>query len=274
MKSQKTADVIAHYTARHDFRGDTFGSQPFANYGYWTRPGMTIEQASEELTDLVARTAGISAGDRVLDVGCGYGANAVCYTKKYQPTSVIGIDVTEVRIKSGTGYVAQHGLSQLIQLQLGDATAMTFADASFDRVISVECAFHFDTRRDFLREAARVLAPGGTLALSDMIPRRGVDPKTYMTGHRAQISGVCLDMPVNAYDADVYAAHLHEAGFVDVRVDSIVDQARLPFAQALHALGEKTGGERGATIMQMAQRIRDYVTAGEDYVLVFARKPG
>ena len=273
MKSSKTADVIAHYTARHDFRGDTYGSQPFANYGYWTRPGMTIEQASEELTDLVARTAGIKAGDRVLDVGCGYGANAVAYSRRYRPASVTGIDVTEVRITSGREYVERHGLSGVIALQLGDATKMAFADASFERVVSVECAFHFDTRVDFLREAFRVLAPGGTLALSDMIPKRGVDPTTYMTGHRAQISGVCLDMPVNAYDADVYAGHLHDAGFADVRVESIVEQARLPFAAALHALGEKTGGERGATILQMAQRIRAYVEAGEDYVLVFARKP-
>lgn len=273
MSSQKTADVIAHYTARHDFRGDTFGSQPFANYGYWAKPGLSIEQASEALTDLIAQTAGMKAGDRVLDVGCGYGANAVVYMRHFGPAQITGIDVTEVRIISGRDYVKQHGFSAQVALQLGDATKMEFADGSFDRVVSVECAFHFDTRRDFLREAFRVLAPGGTLALSDMIPKRGVDPKSYMTGHRAQISGVCLDMPVNAYDADTYAGNLRDAGFTDVRVESIVDQARLPFAQALDEVGVKTGGERGGTIRQMAKRIRDYVEAGEDYVLVYARKP-
>ncbi|HVT35225.1 MAG TPA: class I SAM-dependent methyltransferase, partial [Nevskiaceae bacterium] len=218
MVSANVQNVIDHYTRRHAFRQDLFGSQPYANYGYWTRPGQTIEEAAEALTDLVARTAGIGHGDRVLDVGCGYGAGAVSYTQRYQPAYVVGIDITDIRIESGREYVAEHHLSDVISLRLGDATHMDFADASFTRLIAVECAFHFETRRDFMHEAARVLAPGGRLALTDIIPRRGVDPRTYLQGERTANSNVCLDMPANAYDADTYARYLAEAGFSEIRV--------------------------------------------------------
>jgi microcystin synthetase protein McyJ len=272
MVSQYTQDVAKHYTQRHGISQALYGNQPYANYGYWPREGMTIEQASDELTDLIARTAGMGPGDRVLDVGCGYGANAVTYCKRYHPAAVVGIDVTEVRIEKGREYVATHGLGDVITLQLGDATKLGFEDASFDRVIAVESAFHFDTRRDFLNEAARVLKPGGTLALSDMIPRRGVDPKSYMTGHRALASGVCLEMPVNAYDADVYEQYLREAGFAEVRIESILEKSRKPFYQALEKLAQQVQGPPQQALLTAAKNIRQYIDGGEDYILVFARK--
>ena len=264
--------IAAHYTRRHEHRGDLFGSQPFANYGYWPRSGMTMEQAAEELSDLVARSAGIGPGDRVLDVGCGYGAPAVAYTRRYRPAAVTGIDITEIRIQTGREHVARHGLSDIITLQLGDATRLDFKDASFNKLIAVECAFHFDTRRDFMLEAARVLEPGGTLALTDMIPRRGIDPKIYLKGHPTFYSGFCIDNPGNAYDADVYANYLREAGFTDIRIESIVEQTRSPFADAMEQVGLRTGGERGEIFRKGAERLREYIALGEDYVLVVAKR--
>ncbi|WP_370307988.1 SAM-dependent methyltransferase [Sinimarinibacterium flocculans] len=272
MLSAHSQDVVTHYTRRHDGRDGLFGDQPFANYGYWTRDGLTLEQAAEALTEVVATAAGLRPGDAVLDVGAGYGAGAVIYAKRCRPASITGIDITPVRIEEGRRYVAGHGLSDVIALQLGSATAMDFADASFDKLVSVECAFHFDTRVDFLREAARVLKPGGTLALTDMIPRRGTDPGAYLRGEKTLNSGVCLDNPANAYDADVYAAHLRDAGFEAVRIESIVEWTRLPFARCLDAMGEREGGERGAAWRRSAARLREFVELGEDYVLVVARR--
>jgi len=270
--SQHARDVVTHYTARHAFRQDLFGQQPFANYGYWPQDEQSFEQAGQQLTELVARTAGIADGDRILDVGCGYGANAVCYARSWRPAQVVGIDITELRISEGREYIAAQALDQLIRLQLGDATQMEFADASFERLLAVECAFHFDTRRAFLDEAARVLVPGGTLALTDMIPQRGVDPRAYMTGYFASASSVCLDIPANAYDADCYAEHLRAAGFTDIRIESILQATRLPFARALRRLAAVSAAERAQALLRVAERIERCCSAGEDYVLVFARK--
>lgn len=270
--SSSTQAVIEHYTRRHTQRGDLFGEQPFANYGYWTRDGMTLEQAAESLTRLVAASAGLAPGDRVLDVGCGYGAGAVCWMRHFRPDSVTGLDVTEIRIEEGRRYVAQHGFADVIDLQLGDATHMQFDDAAFDKLLSVECAFHFDTREKFLHEAARVLRPGGTLVLTDIIARSGVDPAACLRGGLTLNSGVCLDAAHNAYHADVYAAYLRAAGFTAIRIESIVDWTRARFADALQGLARGASSEQAEALLRTAERLRRLIALGEDYVLVVARR--
>lgn len=268
-----TKEVVDYYTMRHSARADLFPDQPFANYGYWTRPDLTIEQASEAMATFVGATAGLCPEDHVLEVGCGYGACAVVYGKRFHPASVIGIDVTDIRVKEGREYVAKNGLSDSIDLRVGDATKLAFPDASFDKVIAVECAFHFETRRDFMREASRVLKPGGLLVLTDLIPRRGSDLNALRVGEKPAAAHAQLYNPVNAYDADVYAGYLREAGFGAVRIDSILEWTLKPFVPALHRHADRTRARENAPGIHMhADRLAQIVEAGEDYVVVVARK--
>lgn len=57
---------------------------------------------------------------------------------------------------------------------------LPFADASFDRVLAVECIFHFPSRTAFLAEVRRVLRPGGALVISDFVPASAWMPVTRM----------------------------------------------------------------------------------------------
>ena len=266
-------DVVEYYTMRDAARADLYPNQPFANYGYWTRPDLTIEQAAEAMAVLVGATAGLGPQDRVLEVGCGYGACAVVYGKRFAPASITGIDLTDIRIQKGREYVARHGLSGSIDLQVGDATKLAFGDASFDKVIAVECAFHFGTRRDFLHEAARVLKPGGVLVMTDLVTRRGTDMAALRIGEKAAIAQVQLYDPVNAYDADTYAGYLRDVGFHATRIDSITTFTLDPFIPALHRHADRTAVRENAPgIHRHADRLAEIVAAGEDYVVVAARK--
>lgn len=266
--------IDRHYTARHTLRQGIFGAKPYSNYGYWPRPGMSIDEAGDAMAELVAEAARLGPGQRVLEVGCGYAASAVHYTARFGPAAVLGIDATAVRVEEARAYVRQSGLEARITVQVGDATRTGLADGSFDRVLAMECAFHFSTRRDFLAEAFRVLAGGGLLVITDIIQspaasRAGVslaDMRALLGADQKQI------MDENIYDADVYAAHLAAAGFVGVEIRSIKDRVVPPFADHLERVGLASEGERRRNRLAAAEHFRTQFMQGGDYVLIVAQK--
>ncbi len=272
MISQITQGIAELYTKRHSLREGIFEDKPYSNFGYWPREGMSIEEACDALTDLVARAAEIGPGDRVLEVGCGYGASAVYYTTKYRPASVVGIDVTEVRIQNGREFVAARGLADVIQLRTGNATALDFPKGAFTKVLAIECAFHFTTRYDFFREANRVLAPGGRIGLADIITKPGVNPEDFLARVHPVLGDSSLNVPANVHDAEVYTKYLHETGFADVRIEPITDQTMPFFADHLDRVADRTPGERAGLIRDVAQKFRAFYRAGLDYVIASARK--
>jgi ubiquinone/menaquinone biosynthesis C-methylase UbiE len=210
----------------------------------------------------------------VLEVGCGYGAATVHYTRLYRPSSVVGLDITEVRVQSARDHVAANGLSDLVTLGVGDATKLDFPDASFERVIAIECALHFDTREDFLREAVRVLVPGGGLGLADMCIRKGADRGEFLEKvHFPVGSDGKLDVVENVYDADVYAEILRKGGFAEARVDVITKHTLPRFVVHLEGVAARSGDELGPRRARAAQIFSEYLRLGLEYVLVSARKP-
>lgn len=272
MSSDRTREVAKLYEERHKTRWDVFGEKPYANYGFWTRPDISIDEACDAMTDAVAGAAGMAQGDRVLEVGCGYGASAVYYAEKLRPSSVVGIDITEVRLKTATEYVRKCGLENVIEVRFGDATNLDFPEASFDRVIGIECAFHFDTRFDFLKEVSRVLVPGGGLGLADLILKEGIDPASVIEATRIDNYGRSL-VPDNVHDRRTYLARLREAGFTAESVEVITDRTIGPLIEHLEKVARQQTGEKAAFRARSAAIYRHYLKIGMEYVLVSARKP-
>jgi len=274
MTSEITTGLSQLYGSRHgDRRRRLFGDTPYSNFGYWAGDDQAIAAACDALVDRSARAAGLRAGDRVLEVGCGYGAGAVFYTRRFLPASVVGLDVTDVRVQGAREYVSQEGLSDRIEVRIGDATALDFAEARFDRVIAVECAFHFKTRRDFLREAFRVLAPGGGIGVADLILRKGADREAFL--ERVHVVGTdgSIDVPENVYDRDVYAETLRSVGFKSVQIEVITDRTLPFFVRHLERLSRSTEGDAGMRFGEVGRIFEEYVNLGLEYVLASARRP-
>ncbi len=98
----------------------------------------------------------------VLDVGCGAGSQSRCWTEgghRYQ-----GLDINEPLIRLANRRAAKDGLAA--RFDVGSATALPFADASFDVCLVPELLEHVEDWRSCLEESVRVLRPGGVIFLS------------------------------------------------------------------------------------------------------------
>lgn len=119
---------------------------------------------------------GLEVGDRLLDLGCGFGRHA--YQAARLGAQVVAFDAgaDEVRNVLDTfGAMADAGELDSVTSRVGsvqgDALQLPFADGSFDRVIASEILEHIPADQTAMAELARVLRPGGSMAVT--VPRCG-----------------------------------------------------------------------------------------------------
>ena len=121
---------------------------------------------------------GLQRGDRLLDLGCGFGRHAFEAAKR--GARVVAFDYAEAELKevrntfgamAGAGEVDRDSCVGTVQ---GDATRLPFADGAFDRIIASEVLEHIDDDGAAMGELARVLRTGGTMAVTvpSYVPER------------------------------------------------------------------------------------------------------
>src|SRR3954453_264482 len=117
-------------------------------------------------SELLADSTDLRAGWRVLDVACGNGNATLAAARS--GTSAVGVDYGPELLEGGRPRAIAEGLD--VVMQLGDAEALPFADASFDAVLSVFGAMFAPDHRRTATEITRVVRSGGTVGLSSWTP--------------------------------------------------------------------------------------------------------
>ena len=108
---------------------------------------------------LMVRALGLPIGGRVLEIGCGRGVGLGALSAALRPSLLVGLDVDAALLGEARQRLAANAVPA--RLELGDARALPFGDASFDLVIDFGTCYHIADASAALRQIVRVLSPGG-----------------------------------------------------------------------------------------------------------------
>lgn len=152
-------DVGRHYDELDRFYREIWGEH--VHHGLWRRGDESPEVAARQLVDEVARQAQLQPGDRVCDVGCGYGGTARILAHEYG-AHVTAYTVSQVQYD----YACARCEGDNPTYCLDDWLPNDLPDARFEVVLAIESLSHMADKARFFTEACRVLRPGGRLVLA------------------------------------------------------------------------------------------------------------
>ncbi len=140
------------------------------NQALWELGDFTkIADCIRDTGEAIVANLGITAGQQVLDLGCGDGTTALPAAKR--GAQVLGIDIARNLVEAGTRRAASQGLAGSCRFQHGDASELTgIADASFDLVLSIFGAMFAPKPFAVAKEMVRVTRRGGRIVMGNWIP--------------------------------------------------------------------------------------------------------
>lgn len=210
-------DLVEMYEPRFlSTRHRTFyGDSGYSNFGYWSEGVANGRAACDSLLD---RLLGMLPGPpaSLLDVACGEGGTTTRVREVFPAAEVTAVNISPGQLSRAA---ARCPGARFLRM---DATRLEFADATFDVVLCVEAAYHFNTREAFLREAFRVLRPGGSLLLTDGIVRGPLGPLA-----RRIVPDLATMPPENFVDRAGYDRLLAEVGFRKVVIEAALERTFL-----------------------------------------------
>ncbi|MFG2408904.1 class I SAM-dependent methyltransferase [Streptomyces brevispora] len=208
--------ISHHYDVGNDFYELVLGPSMVYSCAYWEDDG-NLEDAQRDKLDLVCRKLALKEGDRLLDVGCGWGSMAIHAARDYG-ARVTGVTLSTEQAAFARKRIAEEGLTDRIEIRVQDYRDVR--DGPYDAISSIGMAEHVGSvrYREYADDLYALLKPGGRL-LNHQIARR---PEKDETAYH-------VDEFIDAYvfpDGELAplgrtVATLEEAGFEARDVESI-----------------------------------------------------
>ena len=137
------------------------------HYGYWDKAVRSFPESLIRMNEVMMMAAGLKPADWVLDAGCGVGGSSI-FLASTLGCRVTGITLSERQVKQASENAKRNEtIEGLVDFKPMNYCATDFPDASFDVVWGCESICYADNKEQFIKEAYRLLKPGGRLVVAD-----------------------------------------------------------------------------------------------------------
>ncbi|MEU6873832.1 cyclopropane-fatty-acyl-phospholipid synthase family protein [Streptomyces sp. NPDC046751] len=255
-KRRDKAAISHHYDVGNDFYELVLGPSMVYSCAYW-EDGGNLEDAQRDKLDLVCRKLALKEGDRLLDVGCGWGSMAIHAAREYG-ARVTGVTLSVEQAAFARKRIAEEGLTDRIEIRVQDYRDVR--DGPYDAISSIGMAEHVGAVRfrEYADDLYALLKPGGRLLNHQIARRPEPDESAYH-----------VDDFIDAYvfpDGELAPvgrtlATLEEAGFEARDVESLREHYALTLRRWVANLEEHWDRAVGMTSPGRARVWRLYMAA-------------
>jgi cyclopropane-fatty-acyl-phospholipid synthase len=174
--------VTFHYDVSNDFYQLWLDRRMVYSCAYFKSHNDFLDIAQEQKLDYICRKLRLRAGQRLLDIGCGWGA-LVIHAAKHFGVEAEGITLSEPQAKWARSRIAETGLGSEAKIELRDYREIAATGEFYDAIVSIGMAEHVGRERlpDYFAVAHRVLKPGGVFlnqAIAEDIVTRPGNPES------------------------------------------------------------------------------------------------
>ena len=154
--------VRYHYDAGNEFFELFLDPSMTYSCAYFKGGASTLEEAQRAKLELVCAKLGLKEGERVLDVGCGWGSFAI-HAAKHHGVRVLGVTLSDRQVELGRRRAVEAGVQDLVELRLADYRELP--GLNFDAISSIGMVEHVGEERIdlYMRTLNGLLRPGGRL---------------------------------------------------------------------------------------------------------------
>ena len=170
--------VRFHYNVGNAFYALWLDARMVYSCGYFARDTDDLDQAQESKLDLICRKLRLAPGERLLDIGCGWGGLIMHAARRYG-VFALGITLSDVQAETARERIAAAGLGDRCQVELRDYRQLA-AEPRFDKVASVGMVEHVGARRldAYFTAAWAALRPGGLFLNHGIVSISGSRPES------------------------------------------------------------------------------------------------
>lgn len=198
------------------------------HYGFWDQNTLTHRQALWNLNFQIAKHAQIKNTDYVLDAGCGVGGTSLFLANNIG-CKIHGISLSPFQIEKAKNNKLKIDKNNLCEFSCQNYCKTNFKDNTFDVIFGIESICYSKPKEDFLKEAFRVLKPGGRLIIADFFLRDAKNKKEQELINKWEETWAIK----NFINNDQFCVDLKRIGFVNTLIKNISDNV-YPSIKLLH----------------------------------------